>query len=133
MQLRIDNIRLVTWCVWNRDRTSWKNQNTYDAINVMIPAYVQYVCCLPKIVALQYTKFKYNFLKVDVIPPFSHMPSWQDAEVLNCKMYINSAYAFINTLNTDNIICVYESNCALVHASTCFGSYDPSSGSISCT
>jgi hypothetical protein len=31
------------------------------------------------------------------------------------------------TLNTDNIICVYKSNCTLVHAPTCFGSYDPSS------
>jgi len=34
------------------DRTSWKNQNTYDAINVMVSAHVQYVCYLPKIVAL---------------------------------------------------------------------------------
>jgi hypothetical protein len=35
------------------------------------------------------------------------------------------------TLNTDNIICVYKSNCTLVHAPICFGSYDPSSGRIS--
>jgi hypothetical protein len=44
-------------------------------------------------------------------------------------------YAFIRRLilNTDNIICVYKSNCTLVHAPTCSGSYDPSSGSISRT
>jgi hypothetical protein len=42
-------------------------------------------------------------------------------------------FADWHTLNTDNIICVYKSNCTLVHAPTCFGSYDPSSGSISYT